>query len=335
MKNRFALLNCVVCTFVSTCLRTSSRSFHRKPLRNIACSLTIVVTICDADFALAINDYDAFLSFVRLWVPELPPSKQKLSIQKQEEFKNVWTQVGLAGENCESAWENALQNDPLMRCALKAYDRFGELEIQYNDLRNQLRSEYGKKQFREMEAKRNSWLRTQENEWIDLEDHDMIRLAVWVLSYGGNQSWLYQKPFAQTAKEVMRNKEGPFLKFVRNAIRNKGHQLNTEEMLSQLLTNQYGALSEADKQEIYQRGVLWMRQQNHSKKEKTDLPDLMQQYLKVRTEAEYLFEIGETYLRMTPQPKVELAKQELTNLLKKAHAIRPDLIDVLIEVHKN
>jgi|GEM_PF-3373968 len=80
-------------------------------------------------------------------------------------------------------------------------------------------------------------------------------------------------------------------------------------------------------------GIQWMRQQNRNKSV-PDLPDRMQQYLKLRAEADYLFEAGETYLRMTPRPEVELAQQEFTNLVKQAAAIRPDLDEALAEVQK-
>tara|TARA_R110002111_G_scaffold262872_1_gene342293 strand:- start:8568 stop:8768 length:201 start_codon:yes stop_codon:yes gene_type:complete len=60
----------------------------------------------------------------------------------------------------------------------------------------------------------------------------------------------------------------------------------------------------------------------------------MQQYLKLRAEADYLFEAGDTYLRMTPRPEVETAKLEFTSLIKKAAALRPDLKEALAEVHQ-
>lgn len=326
-------LKSAVCTVRASCLINGKSEPQRSPWRGLVFYLTIIVLLSKSNFVSAANEFDGFLSFVRIWVPELPPPQNNLAVKKQAEFKAVWTQVGIAGKKLESVWEHAVQNDPLMRRALKACDRYIQLEMQYNDLSIQLKAEYGAKQFRELESKWANWTRTQQNEWINLEDHDLLRLTLWVLTYGGDQRWLKREPFSRFANQLKRRGQDPFSQFVDNVIRNQTGALSREESLSQLILTQYETLSEADAIEIYKAGIRWMRQQNR-KNSVPDIPNRMQQYLKLRAEADYLFEAGETYLRMTPRPEVELAKQEFASLVKKAAAIRPDLEAALAKVHQ-
>ncbi|MCA9023500.1 MAG: hypothetical protein KDA74_25300, partial [Planctomycetaceae bacterium] len=109
------------------------------------CLLAIAGISGTTSVVAAANEHDGFLHFVRVCdrAPELPPSRTKLSLEKEEEFKAVWTQVGVAGKKLESVWEKEVKNDPLMRRALKACDRYIQLEMQYNDLSRQLKAEYG------------------------------------------------------------------------------------------------------------------------------------------------------------------------------------------------
>ncbi|MFH1301297.1 MAG: hypothetical protein ABIK07_09560 [Planctomycetota bacterium] len=320
---------------ISSFRSNSSQSSQRNLFRSLVFWVAITLISGKADFAFAANEFDGFLNFVRVCTPELPPSRNNLSPQKEAEFKLVWAQVGVAGKKLESAWKNTLNDDPLMRRALKACDRYMQLEMQYNDLSRQLRAQYGAKKFRELESKWASWSKTQANEWINLKDRDLIRLAVWVLTYDSDQRWLQREPFSRFAKNRKRNEQDPFSQFVENVIRNQTGGLSRQDMLSQLILTQYETLSEQDAIEIYQAGVQWMRQQNQKQPPVPDIPELMQQYLKLRAEADYLFEVGDTYLRMTPRPEVETAKLEFTSLIKKAAALRPDLKEALSEAHQN
>lgn len=324
-------LKSAVCVVRVSCLINGKSGLQRSPWRGLVFYLTILVLLSKSGFISAANEFDGFLGFVRIWVPELPPSRNKLSVKQQAEFKAVWTQVGIAGKKLESVWENSVQNDPLMRRALKACDRYIQLEMQYNDLSIQLKAEYGTKQFRELESKWANWPKTQANEWLDLEDRDLIRLSLWVLTYGGDQRWLQREPFSRFANQLKRKVQDPFSQFVDNLIRNQTGALSREESLSQLILTQYETLSEENAIEVYIAGIQWMRQQNR-KKTVPHIPDRMQLYLKLRAEADYLFEAGETYLRMTTRPEVELAKQEFASLVKKAATIRPDLKEALAEV---
>lgn len=299
-----------------------------------ACVLAVTCSLGTINVVAAANEYDGFLHFVRVCAPALPPPRNKLSVEQQAEFNAVWTQVGIAGKKLESVWEQALQNDPLMRRALKACDRSIQLEMQYNDLSIQLRAEYGATNFRAMEAKWADWSKTRSNQWLDLEDRDLIRLTIWVLSYDGDQSWLQREPFPRLTTQLKRREQDLFSQFVENAIRNQRGALNRDERLSQLMLTQYARLSEDDVVELYQAGIQWMRQQNRNKSV-PEIPLRMQQYLKLRAEADYLFEAGDTYLRMTPRPEVEMAEQEFTRLVKKAAVLRPDLKATLAEVHQS
>ncbi|WP_339730988.1 hypothetical protein [uncultured Gimesia sp.] len=308
---------------------TPSASANRVSTWSIAL-LTLTSILGTTQVASAANQFDGFLNFFRVCdrVPELPPPRNKLSVEKQAEFKAVWTQVGIAGKKLEAAWENSVQNDPLMRRALKACDRYIQLEMQYNDLSRQLRAQYGAKMFREMETKWANWSKTQTNEWLDLKDCDLIRLSLCVLTYGGDQRWLKQEPFSRFA-----NQQALFSQSDDHVTWNQTSELSREERLSKSILTKPEKLSEEDAIEVYKAGIQWLRQQNRNKLV-PEIPARMQQYLKLRAEADYLFEAGETYLRMTPRPEVESAKQELTNLIKKAAVLRPDLNEALLEAHQ-
>ncbi|QDT40062.1 hypothetical protein Pan241w_01150 [Gimesia alba] len=291
------------------------------------CLLAVTFLMGTPHIVSAANEFDGFLHIVRVCdrVPELPPSRNQLSKEKQQEFEAVWTQVVVAGEKLESLWEQEVKNDPLMRRALKACDRHIQLEMQYNNLSHQLIAEYGAKKFREMETKWASWSKTQANDWLDLEDQDLIRLSIWVLSYGGDQSWLKREPLSRFAN--------PFSESDDNRNRNQKDERRRKGKLSASAQNPSEKLSEAEVIEVYKAGIRWLRQQNRNKVV-PEIPVRMQQYLKLRAEADYLFEAGETYLRMTPRPKVEAAKQEFTSLVKKAATIRPDLNEALMKAHQ-
>lgn len=327
-------------TFSASTYSESSRigSFLKrkhKPLAGI-CLLAAIFLLVTADVVTAANEFDGFLQFVRVCdrAPELSPSQNKLSEEKQKEFSAVWTQVGIAGKKLEAVWKNSVQNDPRMRRALKACDRYIQLEMQYNDLSLQLKAEYGAKQFREMEAKWANWSKTQANEWLDLEDRDLIRLSLWVLTYGGDQSWLQREPFSRFANQLKSYAPDPFAVFVENVISNQTAAPSREARLSELILTQSETLSEENAIKVYIAGIQLMRQQNKNKTV-PEIPVRMQQYLKLRAEADYLFEAGETYLRITPRPEVEAAKQEFMSLVKKAVTLRPDLNEALAEVYKS
>ena len=304
--------------------------------RKAVCLIMLTSILGTTQVASAANEFDGFLQFVRVCVrtPELPPPRNQLSQEKQQEFKAVWSQAVTAGKKLEMVWEQEVKNDPLMERALKACDRCIQLEMQYNDLSRQLIAEYGAKKFREMNTEWASWSKTQANDWLDLEDQDLMRLTLWRLSYGGDQNWLNQEPLSRFANQLKRNRQNPFSESDDNQKRNQKADRNQKGERSASAQEQSEKLSEAEVMEVYKAGIRWQRQQNREKTVPV-IPGRMQQYLKLRAEADYLFEVGETYLRMTPRPKVESAKQEFTSLLKTAVALRPDLNEALLKAHQS
>lgn len=260
--------------------------------------MILVVIFFFDNSTYAVNEFDGYLETVRYWVPELPPPKEKLSLEKEKEFKTVWVQVGVASKNLLTAWEELRKDDPLSDRALKALNRYEKIQPQNDQLRIKLIREYGKKKFKKMEREGRKWLKTQENEWLDLEDRELIGLIVWQYKMNDYQSL----------------KEEPFLQFIKN----KEGELTDEEAI-----------------EVYKAGMELIRQQNREKKTESEIPDRVLQYLTVHAEADYLFSAGDTYLRLTQRPKIEVAFKEYMEVWEKAYTLRPDVYEALAEINKD
>ncbi len=159
--------------------------------------LLLVLSYCNSVYA--INEFDGYLEMVRLWIPELPPPEVKLSPEEEKEFQKVWAEVGVVSKKLISSWEELRKEDPLTDRALKALDRYQELELKYNDVSHPYRKKVGWKKFNKMRSRGYAWNQTQEQKWQDLEDRDLLRLIIWQFKFNNYQVF-NQEPFSQFVK---------------------------------------------------------------------------------------------------------------------------------------
>jgi hypothetical protein len=240
----------------------------------------------------AANEFDGFLEYVKLWTKAAPPPPSEFSAEQQAEWQTDWKQISQAARQLRTAWENELHQDPSLRRALQAYDRSLELEQRYQQLRQQLRKQYGRQQFQQLESRGATWLRKTSADWLDLNDQALMRLTIRVLRLDDYRILRTGKPFSE--------------------------QITT------------APLTELRALEIYRAGMRQLQITAAAQDRTTDLPPLMQEYLQLREEADYLFFVGETYLCMTPRPEVERAKQEFTQSITRAATWFPELHNTLI-----
>ncbi len=272
------------------------------------------------------EDYGVLRNLFRLWVEyeNLPAPELPLSPTDNAKLANVWTRLRAAGDNVESAWQQAFRSDPLLQQALTSYNRGHELEWQFQTLRRGIRRQYGFDKYREFKKRGGTAVLTDGKPWLDLGNENLVRLMLWFES------------LHLANVELLETNDIPI------GILPPAYYvwLKTTEPYAQEILDFKEELTETRAVEIYLAGIRHERANNCAKNKKLDeqldLPPGMRQCLRLQTEVNSLYVIGETYLQVNllQHESIAKAKADFERLLEIAQAIRPDVLVALYQANR-
>lgn len=280
----------------------------------------------DDKIRVSVNDFERSWMMARMWVAreQLKFSKKALPSEDEQQFWQVWEDVGKAASKVDAAWERAIEADPLIERALECLDRSNDLTMPYNTLRNTMRNRHGRIAFGKFEKEGETWLQCCGMQWLDLDDRRLLRLYL-------RCGQIMDSMVSESKKDDDNNIEW----------RQPYGWLARTHPVAAFHDNSDDVVTEEDAIKVWREALQHYR--DHCRNERNRLrqslkvPDELWLYLRIRQESDSLGYLGFTYLQVKlPQEHAYIAEAEedLNQLFAQAHELCPSLMQALGPIHR-
>lgn len=263
------------------------------------------------EFRLSPNEFEAIKTQASLWVPyeNLRPPSAPLGSTGAQQAQVSWQQLGVASDQVRSAWKSAFESDSLLKKASECLNSCEDLDWKYNELRQRLRLEYGRDEFKRLEEEASERLDTYGMPWLNLEDRDLVHLSLWWESYKRADGDLSELSYDWLTVE------DPFKAHV------QGEEVGDEEAIA-----------------AYREGIRQIREeyddlQDADAKEPSEV---MREYLEIGEQAQRMHELGYTYLatHLPNNGEIQRAEEAYSTALDKVMSDRPDIMEAMYATHQ-